>query len=78
MSLEWVGWVATALFAVSYMFKTPRVLLGFQWIAALLWIAYGFALGAMPVVVANCAVALSASVALVRSRAEVTGPAYLG
>lgn len=55
--MEWIGWVATAVFASSYLFKEPRVLRGVQAGAALLWVAYGVMIQAAPVVAANVAVA---------------------
>ena len=36
---EWVGWIATALFAASYFFKQPHRLRYIQAVAALLWMA---------------------------------------
>ncbi len=68
---EWIGWVATVLFAASYWFKSPRGLRRVQALAACLWIAYGFAVGAAPVVVANVIVAVVA----VASTARATGKA---
>lgn len=52
-----VGWAATALFAASYSCREPRRLRLTQAAAALLWLAYGIALDAMPVIVANVIVA---------------------
>lgn len=57
MNAEWIGWVATAAFASSYVFKDPATLRRIQAGAAVLWIAYGVHMGAMPVVVANLIVA---------------------
>jgi len=57
MKLEWIGWVATALFASSYFFKQPLVLRKVQAGAALLWVVYGLIIHAFPVVVANVVVA---------------------
>jgi hypothetical protein len=56
-ALELVGWAATALFAASYLCREPRTLRLVQGTAALLWIAYGIALHAAPVIVANVVVA---------------------
>lgn len=53
---EWVGWVATGLFALSYLVARPLHLLLLQALAGGLWITYGLALGAMPVVIANAVV----------------------
>jgi Bacterial inner membrane protein len=55
-----IGWVATAVFAVSYFCGQPKMLRMVQALAALVWVMYGFLIGAMPVVVANVIVALAA------------------
>ncbi len=55
--VSWIGWIATAAFGVSYFAKTPKALRIVQACAAVLWIAYGFIIHAMPVVVANAIVA---------------------
>jgi hypothetical protein len=57
MRLDWIGWVATAAFASSYLFKRPNALRRVQAAAAMLWIIYGAIIHAYPVVVANVAVA---------------------
>ncbi len=55
--LAWIGWVATAVFASSYLFKRPATLRRVQALAAVLWVVYGVLIGAAPVVVANLVVA---------------------
>lgn len=55
--MDWIGWVATAAFAASYFFRDPAMLRRWQAGAALLWMAYGFAIHSSPVVVANVIVA---------------------
>jgi hypothetical protein len=57
MKLDWIGWIATALFASSYLFKQPMALRKVQALAALLWVVYGLMIHALPVVVANVVVA---------------------
>lgn len=52
-----IGWAATALFAASYFCREPRTLRLTQAAAALVWLAYGIALRATPVIVANLIVA---------------------
>jgi hypothetical protein len=52
-----LGWAATALFSASYFCREPRTLRLTQAAAALLWLAYGIALRATPVIVANVIVA---------------------
>lgn len=51
--IELLGWIATAVFVGSYFFRTPVATRRVQMAGALLWIAYGTLLGALPVVVAN-------------------------
>jgi hypothetical protein len=57
MRLDWIGWIATAVFAASYLFKEPLLLRRVQAGAALLWVIYGVIIHAFPVVVANVVVA---------------------
>ncbi len=57
MTLEWIGWIATAIFAISYFFKEAAALRRMQALAALLWIGYGVSIHAVPVIVANVVVA---------------------
>jgi hypothetical protein len=66
-ALDAVGWVATAVFAASYFCKDPARLRLVQAAAALLWIVYGVALQAAPVVVANAVVASLAAWSALRS-----------
>ncbi|HKN33110.1 MAG TPA: hypothetical protein VJX16_07680 [Terriglobales bacterium] len=59
--MDWIGWVATVVFAISYLFREPAKLRWIQAIAALLWLGYGLAIHALPVVVANAIVASAAA-----------------
>jgi hypothetical protein len=61
-----IGWLATVIFAGSYFFRRPTALRWTQAGAACLWIVYGLALGAIPVVVANVLVAAAALYSLSR------------
>ena len=58
--MNWIGWIATAVFAGSYFCRQATTLRKVQAAAALLWVVYGFLIGAMPVVVANVIVAAAA------------------
>ena len=58
--LEAIGWIATAVFSASYFFRQPSALRRIQAGAACLWIAYGVAIHARPVVIANVIVAVAA------------------
>ena len=64
MSQTWIqilGWTATAVFVGSYFFGRPSVLRTVQMGGALLWITYGFLIGASPVIVANVLVFAAAA-----------------
>jgi len=54
---EYIGWLATAIFAASYLCKQPAPLRRVQALAAVLWVGYGTVIHALPVVVANLIVA---------------------
>ncbi len=60
MMLESIGWIATAVFSASYFFRQASALRRIQAAAACLWIVYGAAIHAMPVVIANVIVAAAA------------------
>jgi hypothetical protein len=68
-TLDALGWIATAVFSASYFFRRPATLRWFQAGAALLWIGYGLAIKAAPVVIANVIVAGAALYSL-RPRAS--------
>lgn len=75
MKLEWIGWLATAVFASSYLFKQPLLLRRVQAGAALLWVIYGLIIHAFPVVVANLVVAgMAAYSSLPIARARASPP----
>jgi hypothetical protein len=57
MTVDWIGWIATAVFACSYLCKDPMMLRRVQALAACLWAVYGAVIGATPVLVANLLVA---------------------
>ena len=52
-AIDLLGWAATAVFVGSYFFASPSLLRGVQMLGALLWVSYGVAIGAAPVIVAN-------------------------
>ncbi|MDR3703779.1 MAG: hypothetical protein P4L56_29285 [Candidatus Sulfopaludibacter sp.] len=64
-----LGWVATAAFSASYFARRPAALRRIQACAACLWIAYGLAIHALPVVAANLIVAAAALYSTTRDRA---------
>lgn len=71
---DYLGWVATAVFAGSYFFRRAEVLRRMQMTGAAMWVAYGVLIGAGPVVAANLLV-LAAAAWTMRSagRAEAGG-----
>jgi hypothetical protein len=73
MKLDWIGWLATAAFASSYLFKEPLALRRVQAGAALLWVIYGLMIHALPVVVANIVVAGMAAYSSRPRRARTAG-----
>ena len=48
-----IGWVATAIFAASYLVSRPTTMRLVQAAASLCWILYGILLHSVPVIVAN-------------------------
>jgi uncharacterized protein with PQ loop repeat len=68
MGLDWVGWLATAAFLVSYFTKTPAALRRVQGVAAGLWALYGVLIHSLPVIVANILVAGVAIVSSIKFR----------
>jgi hypothetical protein len=57
---DWIGWVASAIFAGSYFCKQPGTLRRVQALAALVWMGYGILIHALPIIVANLVVAVVA------------------
>jgi len=66
--IESVGWIATAVFAVSYFLRRPDAMRRVQAMAAALWIVYGVVIKAPPVIVANMVVAAVAIISSFRRR----------
>jgi hypothetical protein len=68
MTISLLGWAAAAVFAGSYFFRQTVTLKKVQGAAASLWIIYGVAIGAAPVVVANLVAGTAAVYSLFRRR----------
>lgn len=60
-AIEYLGWLATAVFVSSYFCPRPELLTRVQMAGALMWIGYGVLIGASPVVVANLLVFAAAA-----------------
>lgn len=69
-SSEWIGWTATAVFTGSYLVRRQRTLRRVQMGGAALWMAYGAATAAVPVVAANVLVLCAAGAAEWREARE--------
>jgi hypothetical protein len=70
-SVDWIGWLATAVFLVSYFTQQPASLRRVQGVAAGIWALYGVFIHSWPVIVANI---LVASVAVWSSFRRTTPP----
>ncbi len=75
---DWLGWLATAVFVMSYFSKQSTTLRRVQGLAACLWAVYGILIHALPVVMANVIVAGVAIASSSRCRrAPLTPPGRL-
>jgi hypothetical protein len=72
--VDWIGWLATAVFLVSYFTKTPRGLRRVQGVAAGLWALYGVLIHSLPVIVANILVAGVAVASSFRKPSALVSP----
>jgi hypothetical protein len=66
--IDYLGWAATAVFVGSYFCTRPEMLKRVQMVGALMWVIYGVAMQAMPVVAANVLVIAAAAWTAKRSR----------
>lgn len=69
---EAMGWLATLLFAASYLARSPATLRRAQAAAALLWIGYGWLIHSLPVMAANLLVTGFATYSLCRGKPAKT------
>ena len=65
--LDYLGWAATAVFVSSYFCTSAHALRLVQMIGAVMWMAYGGAMHAAPVFVANLLVLIAAAWTTARS-----------
>ena len=73
-NVDWIGWLATAVFLVSYFTKRPTSLRRVQGIAAGLWALYGVLIHSLPVIVANVLVASVAVLSSFRKPSALASP----
>ena len=64
---DWVGWLATGLFGISYLCKRELHLLWVQAAGASVWMTYGIVLRSPPLIVANVIVATMAAQKAIRT-----------
>jgi uncharacterized protein with PQ loop repeat len=72
--VDWIGWLATAVFLVSYFTKTPATLRRVQGVAAGVWALYGVLIHSLPVIVANILVAGVAVASSFRKPSALASP----
>lgn len=70
MKTDLIGWLATAVFMVSYFVKGPVQLRRVQGVAAGLWAFYGVMIDSLPVIVANILVAGVAILSSIKFRSS--------
>lgn len=72
--VDWIGWLATAVFLVSYFAKGPIGLRRVQGVAAGLWALYGALIHSLPVIAANILVASVAVISSFRKPSSLVSP----
>ena len=75
---DWIGWIATSCFTVSYFVKSQITLMWLQAVAALIWLSYGVLIQSRPVIVANVIVSISAIVSAIRLSRKKSHPHAVG
>lgn len=73
-TIEYLGWLATAVFVGSYLCKRPEALKRVQMIGASMWVVYGLLIGATPVVAANLLVLAAAGFSAIHSQQRRAAP----
>jgi hypothetical protein len=69
--LQWIGWLATAMTLFSYFCRNQVTLRRVQAVAAVVWMSYGVAIGARPIIAANVLVAGVAAWSTLKSAGRV-------
>ena len=72
--IDYLGWLATAVFVGSYLCKGSASLKRVQMVGALMWVVYGLLISATPVVAANLLVFSVAGWTLIRAGAVSRRP----
>ena len=71
--VEYLGWLATAVFVGSYLCRGADALKRVQMVGALMWVVYGVLISATPVVAANLLVFGAAGWALYSRQRRAAG-----
>ena len=71
--VEYLGWLATAIFVGSYLCKRADALKRVQMVGAFMWVVYGLLISATPVVAANMLVLVAAGWALYSREGRAAG-----
>lgn len=74
-NLGWLGWVATGMSVGSYFCRNQVTLRRVQAVAALVWISYGIAISAGPIIAANVVIASVAAWSTLRGPGQPGQPA---
>jgi hypothetical protein len=56
-NMQWIGWIATAMTVGSYFCRNQLTLRRVQAVSAVVWMSYGVAISARPIITANVIVA---------------------
>ena len=70
--IDYLGWLATAVFVGSYLCKGSASLKRVQMVGALMWVVYGLLISATPVVAANLLVFSVAGWTLLRNSGQLS------
>lgn len=73
-SVGWIGWAATSMTVSSYFFHNQITLRRVQAVAALVWITYGVAIHARPIIAANVIVTTVAAWSTYRESRRLKSP----
>jgi hypothetical protein len=71
-AIDWLGWIATAVFVGSYLCRTSGRLRMVQMAGSILWILYGAFISSMPVVASNALVLAAAAWTLTKCAVSPT------
>ena len=77
-NMQWIGWVATAMTVGSYFCRDQLTLRRVQALSAVVWMSYGVAISARPIITANVIVASVAGWSTLRGPRREDAPVAPG